>query len=394
MFVLGFTAAASCADSLEQSFAAHGRLIITQFVSAPFPHASRTNGHAYKNAHYPADKHYSDSSVALFIPKSFCETGRVDFIVHFHGWRNTVAGTLDQFKLIEQLTASGRNAVLIVPEGPRDAPDSGGGKLEEPGGFARFMDEAVVTLQQRGMFKQKDWSPGGIILSGHSGGYRVMSAIVDRGGVTERIKEVWLFDALYAETDKFLAWSDRKQGRLLNIYTDHGGTKDDSEQMMETLKKRGIGFLAAEDKAISTGQLKTNAIVFLHTDLQHNDVVAKRKTFQQFMETSFLERSAVILAAQTNTLDTPTCRITIRGCDEYVVSCDTVEYVSVSKKSGESIVLIGRTVHTIGADGVTPTRFLGYEFKNGGTKYFVSQAGELQVTRGSKVLLEEQGVWK
>lgn len=394
MVVLGFTAIAFSADAPVQSFAAHGRLIITQFVSAPFPHASRTNGHAYKNVHYPADKHYSDSSVALFIPKSFRETKRVDFIVHFHGWGNTVTGTLEQFKLIEQLTASGRNAVLIVPEGPRDAPDSGGGKLEEAGGFARFMDEAVATLKQRGVFKQKDWSPGGIILSGHSGGYRVMSAIVERGGVTERIKEVWLFDALYAETDKFLAWSDRKQGRLLNIYTDHGGTKDDSERMMERLRSRGTVFLATEDSTVTGEQLKTNALVFLHTDLQHNDVVAKRKIFQQFLETSFLERSAVILAAQTDTLDTPTYRITIQGCGEYVVSCDTVKYVGVNKKSGKSIVIVGSTVHAIGADGVTPSSFLGYEFKSGGARYFVSQDGELRVTRGSKVLLEEQGVWK
>ncbi|NOS71510.1 MAG: hypothetical protein HOP33_16485 [Verrucomicrobia bacterium] len=280
-----------CADSPEQSFAAYGRLIVTQFVTAPFPHASRTNGHTYKNVHYPADKHYSDGTVALFVPKHFRETNRVDFVIHFHGWGNTVAGTLEQFKLIEQLTASGRNAVLVVPEGPHDAPDSSGGKLEDPGGFARFMDETVATLKQRGVFKQKDWFPGRIILSGHSGGYRVMSAIVDRGGVMEKIREVWLFDALYAETDKFLAWSDRKQGRLLNIYTDHGGTKDDSERMMERLKTRGTGFLAAEDFAVSGAQLKTNALVFLHTDLQHNDVVAKRKTFQQFLESSFLERS-------------------------------------------------------------------------------------------------------
>ena len=156
LLVLGFTAAASCADSLEPSFAAHGRLIIAPFVSAPFPHISRTNGHIYKNNHHPKDKHYSDSSVALFIPNGFRESSRMDFIVHFHGWRNTVAGTLEQFKLIEQLTTSGRNAVLIVPQGPRDAPDSGGGKLEETGGFESFLDEAVATLKHRGVFKLND----------------------------------------------------------------------------------------------------------------------------------------------------------------------------------------------------------------------------------------------
>jgi len=46
----------------------------------------------------------------------------------------------------------------------------------------------------------------GIILSGHCGGYRVISAILDRGGRSAHVKEVWLFDALYAESDRFLMW--------------------------------------------------------------------------------------------------------------------------------------------------------------------------------------------
>jgi hypothetical protein len=276
------------ADSLDQLFSTQGRLIITQFVSAPFPHPSRAEGRKYQNEFFPADKHYADSTVAVFIPKDFRETGRVDFVVHFHGWRNTVAGTLQQYKLIEQLVASGKNAVLIVPEGPHDAPDSAGGKLEEPDGFKRFMDEVIATLRKRGVFK-RDFVLGDIILSGHSGGYLVMSAIVDHGGLTPRVKEVWLFDALYAQGDKFLAWSQQPGGRLVNIYTDNGGTKVRTEEMMTALKERGTNFLAATDREVTTSELRTNKFIFLHTDMGHNDVLEKRKTFGEFLKTSFLE---------------------------------------------------------------------------------------------------------
>ncbi len=275
------------AESLDQRYAAQGKLIVTQFVSAPFPHPSRANGRKYKDEFYPADRHYADSTVALFIPKDFRETGRMDFIVHFHGWRNTVAGTLQQFKLIEQLVASGKNAVLIVPEGPHNAPDSGGGKLEDPNGFKRFMEEAVTTLRQRGVFK-KDFLLGDIILSGHSGGYLVMSAIVDRGGLTPHIKEVWLFDALYAQGDRFLAWSQRPDGRLLNIYTDDGGTKTRTEEMIATLKEQNKPALISTDENVLGTELQTNRFIFLHTDLTHNGVMAERKTFQRFLETSCL----------------------------------------------------------------------------------------------------------
>src|SRR5947207_9101298 len=115
-----------------------------------------------------------------------------------------------------------------------------------------------------------------------------MSAIVDRGGLPKSVDEVWLFDALYAETDKFLAWSDSQHGRLLNLYTDHGGTKDDSEAMMDVLRKRGTPFLAVEETNAVAQQLKTNQLVFFHTDLPHNDVVEKRKEFCLFLQTSRL----------------------------------------------------------------------------------------------------------
>lgn len=282
------TFTAANARSLDQLYTTQGTLVVTQFASAPFPHPSRAEGRTYKDELYSTDKHYSDSTVALFVPKNFRETGQVDFVVHFHGWRNTVPGTLQQYQLIEQLIGSGKNAVLIVPEGPHDAPDSAGGKLEDPDGFKRFMDEAIATLKQRGVLR-KDFVLGDIILSGHSGGYQVMASIVDRGGLSSKVKEVWLFDALYAQGDKFLTWSQQPGGRLLNIYTDDGGTKARTEEMMATLKERGTNILATTDTQVTAAELRTNKFIFLHTDLGHNDVLAKRKTFGEFLKTSFLE---------------------------------------------------------------------------------------------------------
>lgn len=280
-------AGAVSAQPLDQLYSSQGTLIVTQFVSAPFPHASRAEGRKYKDEFYPAEKHYSDSTVALFIPKNFRDTAKVDFVVHFHGWRNTVAGSLQQYQLIEQLVASGRNAVLIVPEGPHNAPDSAGGKLEEPDGFKRFMDEALAALKQRGQLK-RDSALGNIILSGHSGGYLVMSSIVDHGGLMSHIQEVWLFDALYAQGDRFLAWSKQSGGRLINIYTDGGGTKARTEEMMAALKERGTQFLSTTDTQVTAAELRTNKFIFLHTDLAHNDVLEKRKTFGEFLKTSSL----------------------------------------------------------------------------------------------------------
>ena len=247
LLLVGCAAGSVNGQSLVERYARQGELIVTHLDSTPFPHPKRAEGHTYQGKLYSGKEHYSDNTVAIFIPKGFRETGKIDFVVHFHGWYNNVEGVLGQYQLIEQLVESQRNAVLVVPEGPRNAPDSFGGKLEDPAGFKRFMEDVVQALRQQSALTNKGFVLGQVVLSGHSGGYEVISAIVDVGGLTDRVREVWLFDALYAQTDKFLKWIDRQQGRFIDIYTERGGTKARSEQLMETLKKRGTTFFAGKE---------------------------------------------------------------------------------------------------------------------------------------------------
>lgn len=288
---------------LPQRYAAQGELIFTQLPSAPFPHPKRADGHRYKGQLFSAKEHYSDSSVAIFIPKGFRETGKVDFIVHFHGWGSHVEAVLDHYRLIEQLVASNRNAVLVVPQGPRDAPDSFGGKLEDPDGFKRFMADVADTLRHKSALKKKDFAVGQIVLSGHSGGFEVIAAILDHGGLTEQIREVWLFDALYAQTPRFLAWIDRKQGRFIDIYTEHGGTKKETEQLMATLKKRGTAFLSGKESETKNSALRSNRLVFLYSDLPHDEVVFKRQQFCNYLKTSCF--TSMARAAKATAADKP-----------------------------------------------------------------------------------------
>jgi hypothetical protein len=276
-------------EPLECKYAQFGTLIVTQFTTAPFPHPARANGYKYHDDFFSAPEHYSDSTVAMFIPKNFRPTDKVDFVVHFHGWRHAVAGTLEQYRLVQQFAESGKNAVLIVPQGPRMAPDSFGGKLEDTNRFAAFMSEAVEKLRDSGALAQTNFEVGNIILSGHSGGYHVMAAILDHGGLSKQIREVWLFDALYGDTEKFTAWQKNGNGRLLDIYTDHGGTKQETESLMASYKTNGVSFLASEDTGATEETLETNKLVFLHSDLPHDEVPVHRSEFEQFLKSSCLE---------------------------------------------------------------------------------------------------------
>lgn len=94
-------------------------------------------------------------------------------------------------------------------------------------------------------------------------------------------------------------------------------------------------------------------------------------------------------------LETENYKVVItKHCDEGEVSCEDISYIGTSKRSGNSIILKGKTLHQTCADGITPCRFLGYRFQNGNITYKVYESGLLQVIREpQEILLEEQGNW-
>ena len=286
LFLLLMGCAGLSAQDLPEKYAPFGQLVFTPFVSAPFPHPLRAKGHQYGTNFFSAAEHYSDSRVVLFIPKGFREGKSTDFVVHFHGWGNTLTNALPKYHLIQQFVASERNAILIVPEGPVNASDSFGGKLEDPEGFKRFMAEAMETLKQRGIIKGD--KIGRVILSGHSGGYEVISSILAWGGLSEHIREVWLFDALYARTEWFTLWFDNHKGRFIDMDTEHGGTKQNTQELMDALKNNQVPFFSSGEMDATPADLRGNHLVFLFSQLPHDEVMQTHEAFRRFLETSAL----------------------------------------------------------------------------------------------------------
>ena len=69
-------------------------MIVTTSDHTMFPHEKRAKGHTYEGKAYPADLHYSDRTVAIFVPKGFRAGDATDLVFYFHGWRNNVDDTL------------------------------------------------------------------------------------------------------------------------------------------------------------------------------------------------------------------------------------------------------------------------------------------------------------
>jgi len=135
------------AQPLAERYSAYGELIVKQLSTAPFPHPGRANGHLYDGTTYDEAGHYRDSSVALFVPSGYGRSLTVDLVFYFHGWGNNIDTALARYAVIEQFSASRRNAILVLPEAAYNAPDGFGGKLEDKDGVKRLVADVMRVLK-------------------------------------------------------------------------------------------------------------------------------------------------------------------------------------------------------------------------------------------------------
>ena len=254
-----------------------------------FPDTGRLNGHLYNRILYNAADHYSDSSVIIIIPKNFVATKKVDMIFWFHGWNNNVDSALIKYGLSRQFSEAGVNAVLVLAETAKNAPDSYGGKLEQKNTFHNLVNDVLQKLVGMDVIRARG-RVGNVILAGHSGGYRVMAHIVQDGNVP--VKEVVLFDALYADTDKFMNWlTSGKRHCFIDLYTDHGGTLDESKIMMNKIGDANLVEDSLEEAEVTPGVIRNHKIIFIHTPHEHDYIIQHPDNFELFIENSpFLKK--------------------------------------------------------------------------------------------------------
>ena len=84
-----------------------------------------------------------------------------------------------------------------------------------------------------------------------------------------------------------------------------------------------------------------------------------------------------------------------RQCPEGHVTCEKIQFTFSPTGIDKKQVVIGTTIHTKCADGLTPCAFQGYEFHSNGDIYFINESGFLVVRdKDGNTLLAEQGEWQ
>jgi hypothetical protein len=261
-----------------------GDIFRLRLKSAPFPDPGRRDGYQYMDTEYPADPHYTDSSVAVLVPPGFRSRGAINLVFFFHGWNSTIDDVQQKFDLYRQFFQSRTQAVLVLPELAWNAPDSYGGKLEKKGGFQQLVEELLKVLQVNGEIRSG--RPGNIVLAGHSGAYRVIAQILAHGDLAANIKGVWLFDALYDLTDQYDEWIQCATGRFVSVSAADGEETTDVDGLIASLKDEGVPLEVAHDDPDNDIQTFHSRVLFLQSDSDHYGVVFDRDEFRRLLESS------------------------------------------------------------------------------------------------------------
>jgi hypothetical protein len=276
---------------------------------APFLNISKGDrrGHrSYSGRVYWQDETYNDNRVLVHVPDSFDIRKPGVIVVFFHGNGATLERDVRDRQLVpQQISDSGANAVLLAPQLAVDAADSSAGKFWQPGGFKRFMAESSEQLARLygDPNAAKAFANMPIIIVGYSGGFLPTAWSLEVGGISDRVRGVFLLDAVYGELDKFASWiENHRSGFFVSSYTHYTARRD--QELMQMLRAKGIAVSQDMD-----GPLHPGSVVFVETPegVTHRDYVTHAWTrnpveevLSKMAATPALTRVAATAASPSN----------------------------------------------------------------------------------------------
>jgi hypothetical protein len=250
---------------------------------------------------YWQDETFNDNRVLMHIPRTFDIRKPGVIVVFFHGNGATLERDVRDRQLVpEQISESGVNAVLLAPQLAVDAADSSAGKFWQPGGFKRFLDEAAEHLASLtdDPASVRAFANMPVVIIGYSGGFVPTAYSLSVGGVGNRVRGVFLLDAVYGELDKFASWIENNRSAFfVSSYT--RGTKRHQDELMHMLREKGVAISDDMDEPLRPG-----SVVFVQTPdgITHRSYVTRAWTENPVEEVlvKMAETPALIRVAATS----------------------------------------------------------------------------------------------
>jgi hypothetical protein len=134
-----------------------------------------------------------------------------------------------------------------------------------------------------------------VCVSAHSGGYHAAACAVRDAG--PKVHEVFLFDALYAETDVFRDWVIAGRGKPMSSrhklvsYFTAGTTEMNTRRLFGELEQAGVACVhESVEGTLSRGELTRAEAVSIRTQLTHGTVTRELNSLRDCLYASALRR--------------------------------------------------------------------------------------------------------
>ncbi|HEY2462962.1 MAG TPA: hypothetical protein VGI32_02795 [Steroidobacteraceae bacterium] len=241
----------------------------------PFLNVSSGSRHGHRGMGgrvFWQDETFNDNRVLMHVPENFDINKPGVIVVFFHGNGATLERDVrERQRVPQQISDSGVNAVLLAPQLAVDAADSSAGKFWQPGGLKRFVNESADHLASLygDPRAAKTFANMPVIIVGYSGGFVPTAWSLEVGGLGNRVRGVFLLDAVYGELDKFASWvENNRSGFFVSSYTHYTARHD--QELMRMLREKGIAVSEDMDRP-----LKPGSVVFVETPegVTHRDYV-------------------------------------------------------------------------------------------------------------------------
>ena len=138
--------------------------------------------------------------VHLWWPDNYNEHD-AGIVLYVHGYYTDVDRAWNEHQLASKFSASGQNALFIVPEAPA------GNRVSV---YWPQLSELLVEVRARADVRRPH---GPLVVLAHSGGYRTAVEWLSY----PELDQVVLIDGLYGAEDRFVAWAKGQPGRQLVI---------------------------------------------------------------------------------------------------------------------------------------------------------------------------------
>jgi hypothetical protein len=236
--------------------------------------------------HGAFDQHRAPDAI-VHAPPGFDPRGPLHLVVFLHGFRGCAEVLASSapavpcrpgdpphrgWGLIDRHDEAGTPTLLLIAQLAFFRRDGSPGRWARPGAFRAFLDEALASLEPELGRRRTVDDLASLTILAHSAAFETSLWLIRVGGV--EIRNLVLFDALYAGGRAFLAWVLGEPGRrLISIHGAHGATADRNRDLARLARAALAERAAAVGTRISDA--REHAVTIVQTDAPHGEVPAR-----------------------------------------------------------------------------------------------------------------------